>query len=53
MKKSKKFILTLIVLIIVVIGILLAFPDLVDSAREKVNSINNTENVDEIENPFD
>lgn len=53
MKKSKKFILAVIVILVVAIGILLAFPDLVDNTEENANTINETENVDKIENPFD
>lgn len=52
MKKSKKFILSIIVLLIVSIAILLAFPDLFEKGDE-INTEVEVENVDELENPFD
>ena len=52
MKKSKKFIISLLVILVVAIGVLLAFPDLFDSG-DVVDPSAEVENVDDIENPFD
>jgi competence protein ComGC len=52
MKKSKKFILSIIVILIVAVALLLAFPDIFDSG-EDINTDLELENVDAIDNPFD
>ena len=53
MKKSKKFILGLIILLVIAIGVLLAFPDLFDT-KDTPEQDAKIENVEDIEdNPFD
>ena len=53
MKKSKKFILGLIILFVIAIGVLLAFPDLFDT-KDTPEQDAKIENVEDIEdNPFD
>lgn len=52
MKKSKKFILSIIVILLIAVAVLLAFPDIFESAEE-VNTDVEVENVDELDNPFD
>jgi uncharacterized protein involved in outer membrane biogenesis len=43
MKKSKKFILSIIVILIVAVAILLAFPDVFDSREEVPTEMKSTE----------
>lgn len=52
MKKSKKFILAILVILIAAITVILTNPDWFDSGEEIDTSVE-IENVDEIENPFD
>ncbi|MDB4089130.1 hypothetical protein N9544_05855 [Flavobacteriales bacterium] len=52
MKKSKKFILSIIVILIIAVTVLLAFPDIFDSGEEVITDVE-VENVDELDNPFD
>lgn len=52
MKKSKKFILSVVVILVIAVAVLLSFPDLFDSGEE-INTDVEVENVDELENPFD
>ena len=52
MKKSRKFILGIIVLLLIAIAVVLAFPDLFDK-EDSPAQIEEIENVDDLDNPFD
>lgn len=52
MKKSKKFILAVVVILIIAVAVLLSFPDLFDSG-EQIDTDIEIENVDDMDNPFD